>query len=130
MPRACRLSDVCMSLDPILVVNYTSPEIMENKKVSKGTAKALTRNLFLTQMAILLHRLALLETEIQTLIHLRENLYCRVYLQWWDKFYRRKILVRLLELNRFLWINVTSSPACNVSSLFSFYLALMEFPSK
>ena len=76
------------------------------KKLSKATANALTRQLFLTERAILLGRLAVLERELQRIIGLRDNLYGRVYLQWWDKYFRRKVIVRLLELNRYLGINV------------------------
>ena len=76
------------------------------KKVSKDTANALTRQLFLTERAILLGRFAVLQRELQGIIGPRDNLYGRVYLQWWDKYFRRKVIVRLLELNQFLGINV------------------------
>ena len=79
---------------------------MSDKKVSKSTANALTRQLFLVERAILLGRLQVLETELQRIICLQECVLGRVYLEWWEKFFRRSVIIRLLELNRFLGINV------------------------
>ena len=79
---------------------------MSDKKLSKSTANALTRQLFLVERAILLGRLEVLERELQRIICLQECVLERVYLEWWEKFFRRPVIVRLLELNRFLGINM------------------------
>ena len=78
----------------------------DQKKVSKSTQKALDRQLLLIERAILFGRLAVLERQLQDLLPIREILPGRVYIQWWEKFYRRRVVVRLLELNRLLGFNV------------------------
>ena len=81
---------------------------MENqeKKIQKGVALARTKQLFLIEREILLGRLRVLERELAGLLHLRDNLYGRVYLQWWEKIFRRPVIHRLVQLNHFLGINV------------------------
>ena len=83
---------------------------MDGKKkvVSKSTARAQARNLLLTERAILLGRLQVLEQELQGFLFLRDRLGLagRVWFQWWHNFYRRDIILRLLELNRLLGFNV------------------------
>ena len=78
----------------------------QHKKIPKGVALARTRQLFLIERQILLGRLTVLEQELQTLLPLRDNLYARVYLQWWEKYHRRPMIYRLCQLNQFLGINV------------------------
>ena len=78
----------------------------QEKKISKGAALHRTTQLFIIERHILLGRLAVLERELENLLPLRENIYARVYLQWWEKFHRRPVIYRLLQLNQFLGINV------------------------
>ena len=76
------------------------------KGVSRFTANALTRQLFPVERAIILGRLAVLERELQKKICLQECVLGKAYLEWWEKLFRKPVIVRLLELNRFLRINV------------------------
>ena len=76
------------------------------KKISKSTARAQQRNLLLTERAILLGKLQVLEIELQRFICLRNTAGGRVYLEWWHNFYRRQVVLRLQELNRILGFNV------------------------
>ena len=78
----------------------------QKKKVSKSTARATARQLLLTERAIFLGRLQVLEGELQRIICLRETLGGRVFLTWWHNFYRRDIILRLQQLNQLLGFNV------------------------
>ena len=88
------------------VYSLKTMEKEKEEKISKGTALYRTRQLFLIERVILLGRLEVLERELQNLLPLRDNIYARVYIQWWEKFFRRPIIHRLLQLNEFLGINV------------------------
>ena len=59
------------------------------KKVSKSTARAQARNLLLTERAILLGRLQVLEGQLQGFLFLRDRLGLagRVWFEWWHNFY-------------------------------------------
>ena len=78
----------------------------QEKKIPKGVALAKTKQLLLIEREILLGRLRVLERELAGLLCLRDNLYGRVYLQWWENFFRRPVIHRLVQINQFLGINV------------------------
>ena len=67
---------------------------------------ALQRNLLSIERAILLGRLAVLERELDTFICLQELDWGRVYIEWWVDRIRKPVILRLLDLNRQLGINV------------------------
>ena len=79
----------------------------KKKSVSKSTARAQARKLLLTERAILLGRLQVLEQELQGFLFSTDRFGFggRVWFEWWDNFYRRDIILRLLELNRLLGFN-------------------------
>ena len=78
----------------------------QEKKIPKGVALARTKQMLLIEREILLGRLRVLERELAGLLHLRDNLYGRVFLQWWEIFFRRPVIHRLVQINHFLGINV------------------------
>ena len=78
----------------------------QENKIPKGVALARTKQLLLIEREILLGILRVLERELAGLLHLRDNLYGRVFLQWWEKFFRRPVIHRLVQINHFLGFNV------------------------
>ena len=78
----------------------------QEKKIPKGVALARTKQLLFIEREILLGRLIVLKRELAGLLNLKDNLYGRVYLQWWEKIFRRPVIHRLLQINQFLGINV------------------------
>ena len=78
---------------------------MSGRRVRPGTQRALQRNSYLIERAVLLGRLQVLENQLQGFLFLQNTPGGRVYLAWWHDNFRRDIILRIVQLNQLLGFN-------------------------